>query len=133
MRRDTVQRRAIRLRQIFEATGPSFAKLGQQLSMRADLLPYAYCAELGKMLDRVPPMPSPEAIAIVERNLKRPLGEVFEVFDPEPIGSARSRVCTKRSCTPASGSRSRFVVPASGRRSPPICGRSIGFLSLPKR
>ena len=87
-RRDSVQRRAIRLRQIFEATGPSFAKLGQQLSMRADLLPYAYCAELGKMLDRVPSMSLPDAIAIIERNLKRPLGEVFEVFDPEPIGSA---------------------------------------------
>jgi ubiquinone biosynthesis protein len=87
-RRDSVQRRAIRLRQIFEATGPSFTKLGQQLSMRADLLPYAYCSELGKMLDRVPAMPSLEAIAIIERNLKRPLSEVFEIFDPEPIGSA---------------------------------------------
>jgi ubiquinone biosynthesis protein len=87
-RNDTVQRRAVRLRRIFEASGPSFTKLGQQLSMRADLLPYAYCAELGKMLDRVPSMPLQDAITIVERNLKRPLSEVFEVFDPEPIGSA---------------------------------------------
>ena len=71
-----------------KSTGPSFAKFGQQLSIRADLLPYAYCAELGKLLDRVPPIPSQEAIAIVERNLKRPIGEVFEVFDPETIGSA---------------------------------------------
>ena len=52
------------------------------------MLPYAYCAELSKMLDRVPAFPTSEAIAIIERNLGRPLGDVFEVFDPEPIGSA---------------------------------------------
>lgn len=86
--RDTIQRRAVRLRNVFERTGPSFAKLGQQLSIRADLLPYAYCAELGKMLDRVPPMPTKKAIEIVERNLGRPLGEIFEAFDPDPVGSA---------------------------------------------
>ena len=56
--------------------------------MRADMLPYAYCAELSKMLDRAPTFPTAQAIAIVERNLGRPLAEVFEVFDPDPIGSA---------------------------------------------
>jgi ubiquinone biosynthesis protein len=86
--RDTVERRAVRLRSIFEHTGPSFAKLGQQLSIRADLLPYAYCTELGKMLDHVPPMSTNKAIEIVERNLGRPLGEIFESFDPDPVGSA---------------------------------------------
>jgi ubiquinone biosynthesis protein len=80
--------RAVRLRRIFEAGGPTFAKLAQQLSMRADMLPYAYCAELGKMLDRAAAFPSEQAIAIVERNLGRPLADVFEIFDPEPIGSA---------------------------------------------
>jgi ubiquinone biosynthesis protein len=86
--RDSVQRRAERLRRMFENAGASFLKLGQQLSLRADILPYAYCAELGKMLDRAPPFPSKDAIEIVERNLGKPLHEVFEVFDPEPIGSA---------------------------------------------
>ena len=56
--------------------------------MRADMLPYAYCAELGKMLDQVPAFPTAQAIEIIERNIGRPLSEVFEVFDPEPIGSA---------------------------------------------
>ena len=37
--RASIQRRAARLREVFEQTGASFAKLGQQLSMRADLLP----------------------------------------------------------------------------------------------
>ena len=50
MRRDNIQRRAVRLRRVFERAGPTFAKLGQQLSIRADILPYAYCAEFSKML-----------------------------------------------------------------------------------
>jgi predicted unusual protein kinase regulating ubiquinone biosynthesis (AarF/ABC1/UbiB family) len=88
LRRDSVQRRAVRLRRVFEDTGGSFAKVGQQLSLRADLLPYAYCVELGKMLDRAPAFPTQQAVAIIERSLKRPLGEVFDVLDPKPIGSA---------------------------------------------
>jgi ubiquinone biosynthesis protein len=87
-RRDTEQRRAVRLRQVFEDAGGTFAKFGQQLSIRADIMPYAYCAELSRMLDQSPPFPYREAIAIIELNLGRPLGEVFEGFDPEPIGAA---------------------------------------------
>ncbi|MGA7485924.1 MAG: AarF/UbiB family protein [Xanthobacteraceae bacterium] len=87
-RRASVERRAVRLRAVFEDLGGSFLKLAQQLSIRVDMLPYAYCAELSKMLDRVPPFATSEAIAIIERNLGKPLGEVFAVFDPEPIGSA---------------------------------------------
>jgi predicted unusual protein kinase regulating ubiquinone biosynthesis (AarF/ABC1/UbiB family) len=88
LRRASVERRAVRLRALFEHLGGSFIKLAQQLSIRADLLPYAYCAELSKMLDRVPAFETSEAIAIIERNVRRSLDDVFEVFDPEPIGSA---------------------------------------------
>lgn len=86
--RGGVQARAVRLRRAFEGGGPTFAKLAQQLSMRADMLPYAYCAELSKMLDQSAAFPTEEAIAIIERNLKRPINDVFKVFDPKPIGSA---------------------------------------------
>lgn len=87
-RRSSIQRRASRLRRIFDETGASFTKLGQQLSLRADLLPYAYCAELSKMLDQGKPFPTTEAIAIIEHGLGRPLDDVFETFDPVPIGAA---------------------------------------------
>jgi Predicted unusual protein kinase len=87
-RRDSIDRRANRLRIVFEDVGGTFLKLAQQLSLRADMLPYEYCAELGKMLDRVPPFPTKQAIEVIERNIKRPLSDVFEVFDPDPIGSA---------------------------------------------
>jgi len=84
----SVQRSAVRFREALEAAGGSFIKLGQQLSLRADILPYAYCAELGKLLDRVPAMKTSEAIAIIEKNLNRRLDEIFDTFDPTPIGSA---------------------------------------------
>jgi ubiquinone biosynthesis protein len=86
-RRASLQRQAVRLRRLFEAAGGSFGKLAQQLAVRADLLPYAYCAELSKMLDQAPAFPAAEAVSIIERDLKRPLAEVFEIFDPAPIGS----------------------------------------------
>src|SRR5688572_9536201 len=88
MRRSSMQRHAERLRRTFETAGPTFAKLAQQLSMRADMLPYEYCAELSKMLDRAATFPTAQAIEIIERSLGRPMGEVFEAFDPEAIGSA---------------------------------------------
>ena len=87
MRRDGPEKRAVRLRRLFEGAGGSFGKLAQQLSQRADLLPYAYCTELNKMLDRAPAFPTADAIAIIEQNLDKRLGEVFEIFDPDPIGS----------------------------------------------
>lgn len=87
-RRSSVDRRARRLRMVFENAGPTFGKLAQQLSMRADMLPYAYCAELSKMLDRAPTFPTEQAIEIIERNLGRTLSEVFSAFDPQAIGSA---------------------------------------------
>ena len=63
-------------------------KLGQQLAMRVDLLPWAYCVELSKMLDRMIPFSTEQALQAVERTIKRPWQEVFAVFDPKPIGSA---------------------------------------------
>lgn len=87
-RRNTIERRAVRLRETFERLGPTFVKVGQQLSIRADFLPYAYCLQLGKMLDEVTPFPVETAFAIIERVTGQPVSRVFSVFDPEPIGSA---------------------------------------------
>jgi ubiquinone biosynthesis protein len=87
-RRDTMERRAVRLRQVIERAGGTFVKLGQQASMRIDLLPWAYCIELSKMLDTMTPFPVELALKAVERTIHRPWQEVFEVFDPIPVGSA---------------------------------------------
>ena len=86
--RDTEERRAVRLRRTFENVGGTFVKIGQQMSIRLDLLPARYCHELAKMLDSVPPFPTEQAITAIERATGRPLSATFAQFDPEPIGSA---------------------------------------------
>ncbi len=87
-RRDTVQRRAERLREALERVGGTFVKFGQQIAMRIDVVPWEYCIELSKMLDRMHPFPVEQALAAVERAAGRPWQDVFAVFDPEPVGSA---------------------------------------------
>jgi predicted unusual protein kinase regulating ubiquinone biosynthesis (AarF/ABC1/UbiB family) len=88
LRRYSEQRAAVHLREAFERMGTTFIKVGQQLSMRLDLLPYAYTRELESMLDHVPPIDSDEAIKIIEEATHRPLNQLFSAFDRESIGSA---------------------------------------------
>ncbi|WP_229725180.1 ABC1 kinase family protein [Hymenobacter baengnokdamensis] len=77
-----------RIRLIIEELGPTFIKLAQALSNRADLLPQALIDEFEKLQSNVPPFPVEEARQIVEAELGRPLEEVFLDFENEPIGSA---------------------------------------------
>ena len=85
----------IRLRQLFERMGGTGIKIGQQLSVRADLFPWEVCEELAKLRDRVPAFPVATAIDRIERAVgecrgvdRVPLGEIFEAFDDDPIGAA---------------------------------------------
>ncbi len=77
-----------RLRLALEELGPSFIKLGQLMSTRADLFPPAYIDELKKLQDRVPPVPFSEIKEVIEEELKRPLSEIFKEFEPDPIAAA---------------------------------------------
>jgi ubiquinone biosynthesis protein len=87
-KRDSVERRAARVRRGLERVGGTFVKIGQQLAMRIDLLPWEYCVELSKMLDRMPPFAVERALATVEATTGKKWDEIFAVFDPEPVGSA---------------------------------------------
>ncbi|HYA19928.1 MAG TPA: ubiquinone biosynthesis regulatory protein kinase UbiB [Burkholderiales bacterium] len=80
--------RAERLRLALEALGPIFVKFGQVLSTRRDLLPMDIADELAKLQDQVPPFPSAQAIATLERVYGKPLDLVFQKFDPQPVASA---------------------------------------------
>jgi len=77
-----------RIRLIIEELGPTFIKLAQALSNRADLLPQALIDEFEKLQSNVPPFPVAEARALIEAELGRPLMDVFSEFDDVPIGSA---------------------------------------------
>jgi len=65
LQRDTIKRRAVRFREVLERAGGTFIKVGQQMAMRVDLLPWAYCVELSKMLDRMAPFAVEEALETV--------------------------------------------------------------------
>lgn len=86
--RSSAKRNAFRLRQVLEKMGPAAIKLGQQISTRADLVPIAYCDELSKLLDDVPPFPTEQVIAIIEKATGAPLDKNFKSLDPVPIGAA---------------------------------------------
>lgn len=86
--RDLADPRAVRLRHALEALGPIFVKFGQMLSTRRDLLPQDIADELAKLQDQVPPFSNELAAAEIERAFGRPLGEVYESFDAQPIASA---------------------------------------------
>lgn len=77
-----------RLRRVCEELGPTFVKFGQILSVRADILPPSYIAELGKLQDEVPPFPFDEVKKIVEQELGGPLDDIFAGFDPVPVAAA---------------------------------------------
>ncbi|MFM2056272.1 MAG: ubiquinone biosynthesis regulatory protein kinase UbiB [Pseudomonadota bacterium] len=80
--------RGQRLREALEHLGPIFVKFGQVLSTRRDLVPHDLAEELAKLQDRVPPFPTAQARAIIERALGRPIEQVFAQFDVEPVASA---------------------------------------------
>jgi ubiquinone biosynthesis protein len=78
----------VQLRRRLEWLGPTYIKLGQILSLREDILPSAVTAELRRLLDRLPAVPLESLVAIVERDVGRPVGSMFAWIDPEPLGSA---------------------------------------------
>lgn len=92
---DTIERRAVRLREIIVKLQGTAVKIGQQMAMRIDLMPYIYGVELSKMLDKVPPFETDYAVKRIEAVTGKPLGETFAEFEPEPIGSA-SVACVYR-------------------------------------
>ena len=86
--RRTYAPRAQRLRVALEELGPVFVKLGQLLSTRRDMLPEDIADELAKLQDNVPPFPGAEARRIVERELGRPINDIFLEFNETPLASA---------------------------------------------
>jgi ubiquinone biosynthesis protein len=77
-----------RVRLIIEELGPTFIKLAQAMSNRADLLPQPLIDEFEKLQSNVPPFDTAIARQIIEEELGRPITEVFSEFDDTTLGSA---------------------------------------------
>jgi ubiquinone biosynthesis protein len=77
-----------RLAAAFNALGPSFIKLGQALSIRADLVGDAVAADLTRLQDRLPPFPAAAARATIEAAFGHTVEELFASFDDTPVAAA---------------------------------------------
>jgi len=84
---ETVRARARRLRGAMEELGPTFAKMGQILSTRPDLLPQPFIEELATLQDQVPPLTEEEVVKVMEEELGVPWEDVFESIDPGPMAA----------------------------------------------
>lgn len=69
-----------------ERAGPTFIKLGQWAASRADLFPAALCDMMGKLHSNGQPHAFRHTRRVIEDVFGRPLDELFEKFDQEPIG-----------------------------------------------
>ena len=71
----------------FIELGPSYIKLGQWLSSRADLLPLPYLEELSKLQDEVPPAEFSKVEPIIVSEIGK-IEEIFESFNTSALSGA---------------------------------------------
>ena len=82
------RKRAREFLNIISSLGPAIIKGGQAVSSRPDLLPPEYLDELQKLQDRLPPFSNEIAYAQIEKELGKPVDELFEYIDPTPVAAA---------------------------------------------
>ncbi|WP_405285448.1 AarF/UbiB family protein [Gaopeijia maritima] len=82
------QRRAERLTRRIAQLGPTFIKLAQIFSSRADIFPEPYLTEIGTLQDQVPPQDAEAILGVILEEYGRPVDEVFDDFSREPLAAA---------------------------------------------
>jgi len=79
-----------RVRMVLEDLGPTFIKLGQLLSTRADLIPLEYVQELSKLQDGVPPFSYEDVRDIIKSETGRFPETIFHSFHNKGSGNKGS-------------------------------------------
>jgi predicted unusual protein kinase regulating ubiquinone biosynthesis (AarF/ABC1/UbiB family) len=85
---ETHRRRAQRLTARLARLGPTFVKLAQLFSSRADILPEPYLSEISKLQDQVPADPPEDIMQVIREELDADAEEVFRDFQREPVAAA---------------------------------------------
>lgn len=114
------------LREALEELGPTFSKLGQILSTRADLLPPAFVEELSQLQDHVPPITEAEVVQVMEQALGVPWEDVFATIDPQPL--AAGTIAQVHKATLAGGAKVIVKVQRPGAKNDIM--RDLGLLQL---
>lgn len=78
----------VRIRRALEDLGPSFIKLGQLMSTRADVFPPEYIEEFSKLQDSVPPVPFEQIRQLIESELRQSVTELFLDIDSTALAAA---------------------------------------------
>ena len=86
--REDHQRRADRLTSTVASLGPTFIKLAQLFSARADIFPEPYLFSIGRLQDQVPADLPQDIIRVVEQELGIPVDAAFQEFDRTPVAAA---------------------------------------------
>ena len=123
---DSPEVRARRLRDALEELGPTFAKLGQILSTRPDLLPHEFVVELASLQDDVAPLTEAEVVQVMEEELGVPWEDIFESIDPQPL--AAGTIGQVHRATLETGERVVVKVQRPGARDEIM--RDLGLLRL---
>ncbi|HSM80598.1 MAG TPA: AarF/ABC1/UbiB kinase family protein [Nodosilinea sp.] len=86
----TARRRqlAVWIRETLLDLGPTFIKVGQLFSTRADIFPIEFVEELSKLQDRVPAFSYEQSRDIIEADLGKPIHTLYRSFDPIPLAAA---------------------------------------------
>ncbi len=87
-RRQPHLREGQRLAQALEALGPTFIKLGQTFSTRADIVGEEIAQDLGLLRDRLPAFDSAIAIAQIEEELGKNIDDCFAHFERSAAAAA---------------------------------------------
>jgi ubiquinone biosynthesis protein len=77
-----------KVRLMLQELGPTYVKLGQIVSSRADTLPADWEAELARLQSHVRPFPVAQAREVIAAELGAPPEELYETFDPKPLAAA---------------------------------------------
>lgn len=79
---------AIWIRETLLDLGPTFIKVGQLFSTRADLFPAEYVEELSKLQDKVPAFSFEQVEKIIEQDFGKTIPQLYRSFDPIPLAAA---------------------------------------------
>jgi predicted unusual protein kinase regulating ubiquinone biosynthesis (AarF/ABC1/UbiB family) len=82
------KKQAAWIRESLLELGPTFIKVGQLFSTRADLFPVEYVEELSKLQDQVPAFTYEQVSKIIEIDFGKSIPELFNSFDPIPLAAA---------------------------------------------
>lgn len=87
-RRFTLEYLYVGIRELIEGLSGLWIKAGQLASLRIDLFPLELCRELAKLQNRATGFSTDQVRKILQDELRRPLGSVFDHFEERPLAAA---------------------------------------------